>query len=63
MKNQDDSLTGALSSVATATKQNLDNLVKVGEELLKKPVSRVNLISGEYEPVKNGGTNMDALKR
>ena len=56
-------MTGALSSVATATKQNLDNLVKVGEELLKKPVLRVNLTSGDHEPVENGGTNMDALTR
>ncbi|XP_027154147.1 patatin-like protein 1 [Coffea eugenioides] len=60
---QDDTLTGALSSVATATKQNLDNLVKVGEEVLKKPVLRVNLTSGDYEPVETGGTNMDALTR
>ncbi|GFY95918.1 phospholipase A 2A [Actinidia rufa] len=33
---QDDSLTGDVSSVDVATKKNLDNLVKVGEGLLKK---------------------------
>ncbi|KAL3523344.1 hypothetical protein ACH5RR_016178 [Cinchona calisaya] len=59
---QDDSLTGVLSSVDAATEQNLENLVQVGEKLLKKPVSRVNLQSGNYEPL-NQGTNEDALKR
>ena len=39
---QDDSLTGTLTSVDIATKENLENLVKEGEELLKKPVSRVD---------------------
>ncbi|KAG6736783.1 hypothetical protein POTOM_060322 [Populus tomentosa] len=41
--NGDDTLTGTLSSVDVATKENLENLVKVGEELLKKQVSRVGL--------------------
>ena len=39
---QDDTLTGTLASVDIATKKNLKNLVKVGKELLKKPVSRVD---------------------
>ncbi|KAJ4837891.1 hypothetical protein Tsubulata_006548, partial [Turnera subulata] len=47
---QDDNLTGELSSVDIATQENLGNLVKVGEELLKKPVSRVNLETGVLEP-------------
>ncbi|KAL3520647.1 hypothetical protein ACH5RR_018796 [Cinchona calisaya] len=59
---QDDSLTGVLSSVDTATEKNLENLVEVGEKLLKKPVSRVNLNTGIYEPL-NEGTNENALKR
>ncbi|XP_042495719.1 patatin-like protein 2 [Macadamia integrifolia] len=60
---QDDTLTGTVSSVDIATKENLDNLVKVGEELLKKPLSRVNPETGLTEPVKSGGTNAEALKK
>ncbi|RVX21308.1 Patatin-like protein 2 [Vitis vinifera] len=36
----DDTLTGTLASLDVATKENLNNLVQVGEKLLKKPVSR-----------------------
>ncbi|XP_073132654.1 patatin-like protein 2 [Henckelia pumila] len=59
---QDDSLTEITSSVDIATKKNLHQLVKVGEKLLKKPVSRVNLETGIYEP-SNQGTNEEALIR
>lgn len=61
---QDDALSGILASVDTSTKENLENLVKVGEMLLKKPVSRVNLETGHVEPVSEGeGTNEEALIR
>ncbi|XP_059629670.1 patatin-like protein 2 [Cornus florida] len=60
---QDDTLTGTDSSVDIATKDNLERLVKIGERLLKKPVSRVNLGTGRSEPVENGGTNEEALKK
>ncbi|KAK6256614.1 hypothetical protein QUC31_000073 [Theobroma cacao] len=60
---QDDTLCGTISSVDIATKENLENLVQVGEELLKKPVSRVNLDNGKFEPIKNQDTNEDALIR
>ncbi|CAI9786477.1 unnamed protein product [Fraxinus pennsylvanica] len=30
---------------------------------IQKPVSRVNLDSGLFEPIENGGTNEDALKK
>ncbi|KAH7523599.1 hypothetical protein FEM48_Zijuj06G0029000 [Ziziphus jujuba var. spinosa] len=43
---QDDTLSGKVSSVDIATKKNLDSLVEVGENLLKKPVSMVNLETG-----------------
>ncbi|KAA8537724.1 hypothetical protein F0562_027286 [Nyssa sinensis] len=43
---QDDALNGTVSSVDIATERNLEDLVKVSEELLKKPVSRVNLETG-----------------
>ncbi|CAJ1929693.1 unnamed protein product [Sphenostylis stenocarpa] len=48
---QDNTLKGDLASVDIATKENLDNLVNVGEQLLKKTVTRVNLDTGLYEPV------------
>lgn len=46
-----------------ATEENLNNLVNVGKELLKKKVTRVNLDTGLYEPVPDKGTNEEALKR
>ena len=46
-----------------ATKENMEALIKIGEELLKKPVSRVNIDTGMYEPVDGEGTNEDALAR
>ncbi|XP_035541886.1 patatin-like protein 2 [Juglans regia] len=59
---QDDTLSGVVSSVDVATKKNLDDLVKVGEELLKQRVSRVNLDTGLFEPT-NSETNAEALAR
>ncbi|XP_077213526.1 patatin-like protein 2 [Tasmannia lanceolata] len=60
---QDDTLSGHTSSVDIATKENLESLVKIGDGLLKKPVSRVNLETGIFEPMKNEGTNEQALIR
>ncbi|KAL2318608.1 hypothetical protein Fmac_032484 [Flemingia macrophylla] len=60
---QDDTLNGTDSSVDIATKENLEKLCQIGENLLKKPVSRVNLENGLSEPLENGGINEDALKR
>ncbi|KAM0035279.1 putative patatin-like phospholipase domain, Acyl transferase/acyl hydrolase/lysophospholipase [Helianthus debilis subsp. tardiflorus] len=59
---QDDTLCGDLASMDLATKENLENLVKVGEELLKKTVTRVNLGTGLYEPYHHT-TNEMALKK
>ncbi|CAA7401624.1 unnamed protein product [Spirodela intermedia] len=60
----EDTLTGDASSVDIATKENLENLVNIGEKLLKKPLSRVNLETGIFEPIANGGgTNEEALRR
>ncbi|XP_062176043.1 patatin-like protein 2 [Alnus glutinosa] len=59
---QDDRLRGNVSSVDIATKKNLDHLVKVGQGLLKKPVSRVNLDTGIFEP-SGEETNEEALIR
>ncbi|CDP07843.1 unnamed protein product [Coffea canephora] len=41
----------------------MGKLVKIGESLLNKMVSRVNPMTGLSEPIDNGGTNADALKR
>ncbi|KAM0032218.1 putative patatin-like phospholipase domain, Acyl transferase/acyl hydrolase/lysophospholipase [Helianthus debilis subsp. tardiflorus] len=60
---QDNTLTGDLASLDIATEQNLDALVKVGEKLLQKPVSLVNTDTGVVEPVPDGCTNRDALKK
>ncbi|CAA6662450.1 unnamed protein product [Spirodela intermedia] len=59
---QDDTLSGDASSVDIATKENLGKLVKIGEDLLDKPVSRVNLDTGRNEPV-GAEKNREALKR
>lgn len=56
-------MTGNLASVDIATKENLQGLVKVGEKLLDKPTSKINLDKGVYEAVENGGTNKEALRR
>ncbi|XP_022144317.1 patatin-like protein 2 isoform X2 [Momordica charantia] len=59
---QDDTLSDVVSSVDVATKNNLNALVEVGENLLKKPVSRVNLETGVFE-ASNAETNGQALIR
>ncbi|GJX26304.1 patatin-like protein 1 [Tanacetum coccineum] len=59
----DDTLTGDLASVDMATAENLNDLVKVGEGLLDGPVSKVNSDTGVVEPVPDGGTNREALKK
>ncbi|KAI3684749.1 hypothetical protein L6452_33975 [Arctium lappa] len=60
--NPDDTLRSDLASMDLATEVNLKNLVKVGEELLKKPVTRVNLDTGICEPY-HDTTNEMALKK
>lgn len=61
--NQDDSLIGDLSSVDVTTKENMENLINIGKDLLGKPVSRINLETGIYEPCGSEGTNGDALEK
>ncbi|XP_075667897.1 patatin-like protein 2, partial [Castanea sativa] len=56
----DDTLEGEVSSVDISTKENMENLAKVAEGLLKKPASRVNLEMGNLEPSKHE-TNEEAL--
>ncbi|XP_052196293.1 patatin-like protein 2 [Diospyros lotus] len=59
---QDDTLSGTLAAVDVSTEENLKNLIEVGRGLLKKPVSRMNMETGQFEPVQNGNTNEEALK-
>ncbi|KAF6135220.1 hypothetical protein GIB67_035291 [Kingdonia uniflora] len=60
---QDDTLTDDAASVDIATKKNLNELVQIGNELLKKRVSRVNIETGNYEEVEGESTNAEALTR
>ncbi|PKU69498.1 Patatin-08 [Dendrobium catenatum] len=58
---QDDTLAGDASSMDISTEKNLKELVKIGEKLIEKLLSRVNIDTGVYEPVKCGGNNKQAL--
>ncbi|XP_057799366.1 patatin-like protein 2 isoform X2 [Salvia miltiorrhiza] len=58
---QADNLTGDNSAVDVATEDNLNDLVGIGEGLLNAPFSRINLQTGNTEPVIGGGTNQDIL--
>ncbi|CAO2815027.1 unnamed protein product [Amaranthus hypochondriacus] len=59
---QDDELKGDASSIDIATVENLENLVKVGENLLKQRVTNVNLVTGTSEPISQR-TNEEILIR
>ncbi|KAF8020262.1 hypothetical protein BT93_G0844 [Corymbia citriodora subsp. variegata] len=58
---QDDTLTEKELSVDVATPENLQRLLKIGEALLQKPESRVNLETGKLEEIKGGRTYGEAL--
>ncbi|XP_038974248.1 patatin-like protein 1 isoform X3 [Phoenix dactylifera] len=60
--NPDDTLSGTISSVDISTKKNLNSLVKIGQEILKKPAIRTNLETGVCEPLSEE-TNEQALTR
>ncbi|KAA3484717.1 patatin-like protein 2 [Gossypium australe] len=60
---QADKLKGEVSSVDVSTGENMKNLAKVAENLLNKPVSRVNFETGNYEPSGDLETNAQALIR
>lgn len=51
------------SSSDISTKENMQTLMQIGDDLLKKHVSRVNLETGRPEPVQGEGTNEQALVR
>lgn len=56
-------LSGDTSSTDLSTKKNLEELVKIGKNLLDAPVSRMNIETGVFEQVTGEGTNRDALTR
>ena len=60
---QDDSIDVHNASVDLATKKNMEALIKIGDELLKRKVSRVNIDTGKFEVVEDEGTNEEALVR
>ncbi|KAH6788255.1 phospholipase A 2A [Perilla frutescens var. hirtella] len=60
---QEDNLAGDASSMDVSTIKNMQTLVQIGDDLLKKPVSRVNLETGRPEPVQGEGNNGEALAR
>jgi len=60
---EEDTLHGDLASVDITTKENLNNLVKMGEQLLKKKFTRVNLDTGIRVTVPDKGTIEDELNR
>ncbi|KAK0606492.1 hypothetical protein LWI29_038322 [Acer saccharum] len=57
----DDTLPKEVSSIDVATLENMQKLETVGKDLLDKPVSRINLDTGRYEPV--GGPYKEKLER
>lgn len=52
---------GDATSVDISTEENMQELVRIGQDLLKKPVSRANLETGMFEAVEGAGTNEEAL--
>lgn len=60
---QDYELSDKLNVIDNASKENLENLEKVGQELLTKKLLKLNLETGEHEPYESGITNEEALKR
>ncbi|KAK9670400.1 hypothetical protein RND81_13G199500 [Saponaria officinalis] len=60
---QDDSLTGTAATADISTDENMEQLVKIGQDLLKKPTCRVDFDTGLLQPVPHLGTYSDALTR
>ncbi|KAL8477091.1 hypothetical protein ACS0TY_029413 [Phlomoides rotata] len=59
---QDDNLAGDASSTDIATTKNMQTLIQIGQNLLKRPVSRFNLETGRSLPIQgNNATNEVAL--
>lgn len=60
---QTDDLNGRAASMDDSSVENMKNLVEVAGNLLKKPVSIRNQITGKLEPRPEFGTNAEALRK
>ncbi|XVE62771.1 hypothetical protein DITRI_Ditri06bG0146400 [Diplodiscus trichospermus] len=60
---QTDSLEEYETTMDNSNEENLKNLEKIGNDLLTKPVSTVDLETGLLRTIDGAGTNEDALKR
>jgi len=60
---QTDSLAGELSSLDNSSKTNMEQLVEVARDLLKKPATTRDLSSGKLVPCADLGSNEEALVR
>ncbi|KAI3893139.1 hypothetical protein MKW92_033682 [Papaver armeniacum] len=58
-----DDLVGITASVDISTKKNMQKLIKIGQDLLKKTMCRVNLETGISEEIEGACTNEEALIR
>uniref|UniRef100_A0A453B131 Patatin n=1 Tax=Aegilops tauschii subsp. strangulata TaxID=200361 RepID=A0A453B131_AEGTS len=60
---QYDQLSGSAGSIDDCSKENMDRLVQIGHELLRKNVSRVDLETGRNVEMPGQGTNAEQLAR
>lgn len=60
---QYDQLSGSAGSIDDCSKENMDRLVEIGEELLRKNVSRVDLETGRNVEMPGEGTNAQQLTK
>jgi uncharacterized membrane protein len=60
---QYDQLTGSAGSIDDCSKENMDKLVKIGKDLLRQKVSRVDLETGRNVDVPGEGTNAEQLTK
>lgn len=58
-----DSLKGSMVSLDDSSPANLEELVKVGNQILDGPVAERDIETGELVSIGNGETNREALKR
>ncbi|KAL5061479.1 hypothetical protein RYX36_023216 [Vicia faba] len=63
MIRQEYKLDPSMEAMDNATIANIENLEKVGESLLKKPVLKMNVDTYEPEIKTNQGTNAEALEK
>lgn len=56
-------MSGSAGSIDDCSKENMDRLVEIGEELLRKNVSRVDLETGRNVEMPGEGTNAQQLTK